>query len=105
MKSALNLLRNTTRHLRQTRRNINGLQVNSIESPERGDFKRQVFCNVELNGQAIEAVGFDMDFTLAQVTVVYLMLNSIYLMLSTLSCVLNASYLKLCNCSVYYQQE
>ena len=26
-----------------------------------------IFCNVELNGQAIEAIGFDMDFTLAQV--------------------------------------
>eukprot|EP01035_Chromulina_nebulosa_P018611 gene18611-24340_t len=28
--------------------------------------KQQVFCNIELNGEAIEAVGFDMDFTLAQ---------------------------------------
>lgn len=28
---------------------------------------RKVFCNVELNGELIEAVGFDMDFTLAQV--------------------------------------
>ena len=27
---------------------------------------RKVFCNVELNGESIEAVGFDMDFTLAQ---------------------------------------
>ena len=27
---------------------------------------RKVFCNVELNGETIEAVGFDMDFTLAQ---------------------------------------
>jgi hypothetical protein len=29
--------------------------------------KRKVFCNVELNGEHIDAVGFDMDFTLAQV--------------------------------------
>ena len=28
---------------------------------------RKVFCNVELNGATIEAVGFDMDYTLAQV--------------------------------------
>lgn len=27
---------------------------------------RQIFCNVELNGESLEAVGFDMDFTLAQ---------------------------------------
>lgn len=30
------------------------------------DLKSQVFCNVELNCEHIEAVGFDMDFTLAQ---------------------------------------
>lgn len=29
-------------------------------------YKRQLFCNVELNGDGLEAVGFDMDFTLAQ---------------------------------------
>jgi len=28
--------------------------------------QRQIFCNVELNGAHLEAVGFDMDFTLAQ---------------------------------------
>jgi hypothetical protein len=28
---------------------------------------KQIFCNVELNGENLEAVGFDMDFTLAQV--------------------------------------
>lgn len=28
--------------------------------------QRQIFCNVELNGSNLEAVGFDMDFTLAQ---------------------------------------
>lgn len=32
-------------------------------------FKQQIFCNVELNGSYIEAVGFDMDFTLAQVAI------------------------------------
>lgn len=32
------------------------------------DANRQIFCNVELNGESIEAVGFDMDFTLAQVS-------------------------------------
>lgn len=30
------------------------------------DLRHQIFCNVELNGGSIEAVGFDMDFTLAQ---------------------------------------
>jgi hypothetical protein len=29
---------------------------------------RKYSANVELNGETIEAVGFDMDFTLAQVT-------------------------------------
>ncbi len=28
---------------------------------------KAVFCNVELNGGHLEAVGFDMDFTLVQV--------------------------------------
>lgn len=31
------------------------------------NFARQIFCNVELNCASLEAVGFDMDFTLAQV--------------------------------------
>jgi hypothetical protein len=30
------------------------------------DITRNVFCNVELNCTNIEAIGFDMDFTLAQ---------------------------------------
>jgi len=30
------------------------------------NFKHQIFCNRELNGENLEAVGFDMDFTLAQ---------------------------------------
>ncbi len=28
---------------------------------------QKVFCNIELNGETIEAIGFDMDYTLAQV--------------------------------------
>lgn len=31
------------------------------------DPRREIFCNTEMNGAAIEAVGFDMDYTLAQV--------------------------------------
>lgn len=31
-----------------------------------------VFCNVELNCGQLEAVGFDMDYTLAQVIIIYL---------------------------------
>lgn len=31
------------------------------------DLSTQIFCNVELNADYIEAVGFDLDFTLAQV--------------------------------------
>lgn len=34
--------------------------------PSPDAYKRQIFCNVELNGNSVEAVGFDMDFTLAQ---------------------------------------
>jgi len=30
----------------------------------------QIYCNVELNTDYIEAVGFDMDFTLAQVSII-----------------------------------
>jgi DNA mismatch repair ATPase MutL len=35
--------------------------------PQHLDLSQQIFCNVELNGENLEAVGFDMDFTLAQV--------------------------------------
>jgi hypothetical protein len=35
--------------------------------PDMNDLCQQIFCNVELNGENLEAVGFDMDFTLAQV--------------------------------------
>ena len=35
--------------------------------PQHLDLSQQIFCNVELNGDNLEAVGFDMDFTLAQV--------------------------------------
>lgn len=38
---------------------------------------RQIFCNIELNGASLEAVGFDMDFTLAQVCV-FPLINVIY---------------------------
>lgn len=34
--------------------------------PQHLDLSQQIFCNVELNGENLEAVGFDMDFTLAQ---------------------------------------
>jgi hypothetical protein len=32
------------------------------------DPRREIFCNTEINGASIEAIGFDMDYTLAQVT-------------------------------------
>ena len=32
------------------------------------DHRNQLFCNIELNGENLEAIGFDMDFTLAQYT-------------------------------------
>ncbi|KAH8061169.1 5'-nucleotidase [Aureococcus anophagefferens] len=38
------------------------------------DFTQRVFCNRELNMGAIEAVGFDMDYTLAQYNVNFDML-------------------------------
>ena len=34
--------------------------------PQSFDLPTQIFCNVELNGEQLETVGFDMDFTLAQ---------------------------------------
>lgn len=36
-------------------------------SPAEDVANRRIFCNVELNAESIEAVGFDMDYTLAQV--------------------------------------
>ena len=38
----------------------------AMPDPAPDAYKRQIFCNVELNGNSVEAVGFDMDFTLAQ---------------------------------------
>ena len=40
----------------------------SIAINDNLDLRTQIFCNAELNGDYIEAVGFDMDFTLAQVS-------------------------------------
>jgi HAD superfamily 5'-nucleotidase-like hydrolase len=43
--------------------------LNSVDKSHQefvSSLKHQIFCNVELNGEAIEAVGFDMDYTLAQ---------------------------------------
>ncbi len=40
-------------------------QFNLSDKPE-DILKRQLFCNVEMNGESLDAVGFDMDFTLAQ---------------------------------------
>ena len=34
---------------------------------EEANIDHRIFCNVELNLASLEAVGFDMDFTLAQV--------------------------------------
>ena len=34
--------------------------------PQHFDLPSQIFVNVELNGEQLESVGFDMDFTLAQ---------------------------------------
>jgi hypothetical protein len=42
--------------------------ANLASDDESINFKRKVFCNVELHGDAIDAIGFDMDFTLAQVS-------------------------------------
>lgn len=39
----------------------------AIRSPLHSTVPADVFCNVELNAAYIEAVGFDMDFTLARV--------------------------------------
>jgi hypothetical protein len=36
-------------------------------NPDLQSISHKIFCNVELNGATIEAVGFDMDYTLAQV--------------------------------------
>ena len=46
------------------------LYVNKFQAPHldtNNDNTREIFCNTELSGSSIEAVGFDMDYTLAQV--------------------------------------
>ena len=42
------------------------LYVGGKLRPQGLDLPSQIFCNVELNGEQLESVGFDMDFTLAQ---------------------------------------
>eukprot|EP01041_Mallomonas_annulata_P005744 gene5744-11613_t len=42
----------------------NSLYSNEIDAEF--DLEHQIFCNRELNGEQLQAVGFDMDFTLAQ---------------------------------------
>ena len=52
---------------RANQSNGSDIAVTISEAPPAPDaYKRQLFCNVELNGNGLEAVGFDMDFTLAQ---------------------------------------
>ena len=49
------------------------------------DLHSQIFCNVELNADYIEAVGFDMDFTLIQVNTLLcnILLTLFYFLLSS----------------------
>jgi hypothetical protein len=61
--------------------NKNGQAESKASQPS---FARQIFCNVELNCESLEAVGFDMDFTLAQVST--LTDTSKLLLLVKLSC-------------------
>jgi 5' nucleotidase family len=49
--------------LHRTRRES---RLSAQVSPQGADLGHQIFCNVELNAGNLEAVGFDMDFTLAQ---------------------------------------
>lgn len=57
--------------MQQTRRDVNSkTALSSLPSQAivgvEDNLQRKVFCNREVNGQKIDAVGFDMDFTLAQ---------------------------------------
>lgn len=55
----------SNRHVHQQLSNKETLLHVQI-SPQGADLGNQIFCNVELNAENLEAVGFDMDFTLAQ---------------------------------------
>ena len=60
----------TPLHWRKSTKNFNDLRlhVNKFQAPHLDtDNTREIFCNTELTGTSIEAVGFDMDYTLAQV--------------------------------------
>lgn len=46
-------------------------QSNADDKFSTNTLRRKIFCNIELNGASLEAVGFDMDFTLAQVISYY----------------------------------
>lgn len=62
------------------------LYANTVDEEENNyqtqqHYNTQIYCNVELNTDYIEAVGFDMDFTLAQVNNEYNRFNNIILIL------------------------
>lgn len=68
-------LHSTTEFMRTLHSQLNMNNQNSDSSSlstsnfdsSSNSLSKKIFCNVELNGQSVEAVGFDMDFTLAQV--------------------------------------
>lgn len=49
------------------RKTVEDILKDAEERVTKKDITRNIFCNVELNCANLEAVGFDMDFTLAQV--------------------------------------
>ena len=60
----------------QRRMNMMMMMMNVIDDSHlhndgdvQNDLDTEIYCNVELNTDYIEAVGFDMDFTLAQVSI------------------------------------
>lgn len=55
--------------LQQIGLNITSEIINRINIPHHSITSNNIFCNIELNMEQIKAIGFDMDFTLAQYTI------------------------------------
>jgi len=55
--------------LQQIGLNITSEIINRMNIPHLSITSNNIFCNIELNMEQIKAIGFDMDFTLAQYTI------------------------------------
>jgi hypothetical protein len=62
--NGFNILKTNVRRFQRLKESAQDVEVELIGHL---NLDKQIFCNVELNCEYLEAIGFDMDFTLAQV--------------------------------------